>query len=228
MFTKSEKIQKVKEWLAKTQLDSGVVAQTLGVKTSSVSTEALLKASAKLIKVNKKEVEPDDRDNLRYSSFLGVEDYVKEHIERDAGKLQQKAKMKMQHKKNLSWLSAGYFTPQVRSVIIGNSLAQNVDGINPIEHWDNSHRVTKLGMGGITSIDAIPAESRQVNTSTFGFFDPVHIMESDKVGVTNYLTHNVIKGKDNKLYRIMKDSKGKLGWYDHETILNRQTVIPEN
>lgn len=228
MVTKSEKINLMKDWLAKTKLDSEVLGRTLHVADSSVTTNVLLTASAKLIKVNKGEVEPDDRDNLRFSKFLGMEDFVGEHITKDAGKLQRKAAYKMQQKRNLSWLSSGFFTPQVRSVVIGNALSQNVDGINPLEHWDNSHRVTKLGPGGIESSDAIPAESRQVNTSSFGFFDPVHIMESDKVGVTNYITHNVVKGRDNKLYRVMKDAKGKLKWLDHEEILDRQVLVPEH
>lgn len=227
MLTQQEKAAKVLDWLSKTKLDASVLEQTLHIKDSAISTNVLLTASAKLIKINKKEMEPDDRDNLRYSKFMGMEDYVKEHIERDAGKLQNKAKLKIRMKKNLDWLHSGFFTPQIRSVIIGNSLAQNVDGINPIEHWDNSHRVTKMGPGGIPSSDAVPLESRQVNPSSFGFFDPVHIMESDKVGVTNYMCHNVVKGKDGKLYRVMKDHKGNLGWYDHEAILKKQVVIPE-
>jgi len=228
MLTKNEKLVKLKNWLKTTKLDAEVVGRTLGINESSINANVLLQASAKLIKVNKREVDPDDRDNLRFSRFLGMEDYVAEHINKDAGQLQRKATQKMKQKRNLSWMSAGFFTPQVRSVVIGNALSQNVDGINPIEHWDNSHRVTKLGPGGIPSIEAVPDESRQVNTSSFGFFDPVHIMESDKVGVINYLAHNVVKGRDNKLYRIMEDSKGKKHWTDHETVLNRQAVIPEH
>ena len=227
MLTKQEKIKELKSWLSNTKIDSDVVKRNLGLDSSSISPAVLLTASKKLIAINKQEAEPDDRDNLRFSRFLGMEDYVKEHIERDAGRLQQKAKIKMQTKKNLSWLSPGFFTPQVRSVIIGNTLANNVEGINPLEHYDNSHRVSKMGPGGIPSREAMPDESRQVNTSSFGFFDPVHIMEGDP-GAANFICHNVAKGKDNKLYRIMKDKDGKLGWYDHETILNKQAVIPEH
>jgi len=228
LITKSEKIQKVKEWLLKSELDPVVLGDTLGQRISSITPQMLLTASHKLIKVNKQEIPPDDRDSLKFSTFLGIEDFIKEKIDKDAGRLQQKAKMKIQQKKNLSWLHPSFFTPQIRSVIIGNSLTNNVDGINPLEHYDNSHRVTKLGEGGIASVDAVPEESRQVNTSSFGFFDPLHISESEKVGVTNYISHNVVKGKDNKLYRLMRNNKtGKLEWIDHETILNSKVEIPE-
>lgn len=228
IISKQEQIDKIKEWLKKSELDAGVLNQTLGGRYDHITPQMLLQASKKLIRINKQEIPPDDRDNLKYSKFLGIEDFVKEKIEKDAGGYQKKAKMKLQQKRNLGWLHASFFTPQVRSVIIGNSLTNNVDGINPLEHFDNSHRVTKLGEGGIASVEAVPDESRQVNTSSFGFFDPLHISESEKVGVTNYIAANVVKGKDNKLYRIMKNEKtGKLEWVDHETLLNSKVGIPD-
>lgn len=228
MITKNEKIQKIKDWLSRTVLDGQVVNQTLGVHENHVSPQVLLSASAKLVKINQGNAVPDDRDSLKFSKFLGIEDYVKEHIDKDAGKLQRKAKQKIDQKKDLSWLHAGYFSPQIRSVIIGNSLAQNVEGINPMEHYDVSHRVTKLGPGGIPSLDAVPDESRNVNPSSFGFFDPFHVSESANVGVTNYLVHNLRKGDDGKLYRLMKNKDGHLVWVDHETLLNSKLHIPEH
>jgi DNA-directed RNA polymerase beta subunit len=225
-LTHPEKISKIKQWLNLTQLDPTIVKTTIGVNEAKISAQVLLASSAKLIKINKNEAEPDDRDNLKFSKFMGIEDFVEEHIHRDAGRIQQKAAYKMQMKKNLSWLTPGFFSPQIRSVVIGNSLANNVDGINPLEHWDNSHKVTKMGPGGIPSTDAIPPESRNVAPSSFGFFDPVHISETEKIGVNNYINQNVAKGNDGKLYRVMKTKDG-LKWMNHEEILDKQVHIPE-
>ena len=167
MLSKPEKISKIKQWLNQTKLDPAIVKQNLGVESDKISAQVLLAASEKLIRINKKTDEPDDRDHLKFSKFMGLEDFIEEHVARDAGRIQQKAAFKMQTKKNLSWLTPGFFSPQIRSVIIGNSLAQNVDGINPMEHWDNSHRVTKMGPGGIPSSDAIPPECYDVDTQVF-------------------------------------------------------------
>jgi DNA-directed RNA polymerase beta subunit len=158
---------------------------------------------------------------------MGLEDFIADHINKDAGKIQQKAAYKMQMKKNLNWLTPGFFSQQVRSVIVGNPLANNVEGINPLEHFDNSHKVTKMGQGGIVSESAIPDESRNVSPSSFGFYDPVHIAENTKIGVTNYINQNVAKGADCNLYRIMKDKHGKLKWMSHKEILDKQVLIPE-
>lgn len=228
MLTKAEKVQQLKDWLSKNQLDAGVVGQTLGMHVANLSPAVMLAASSKLIKVNKGTAEPDDRDNLKFSHFMGMEDFMKEKIDKDAGRLQRKAKQKIEQKKDLSWFHSGFFSPQVKSVVVGNPLSQNIEGINPLEHYDVSHRVTKLGPGGVSSTDAIPAESRDVSSSSFGFFDPFHTTESTNIGVTNYITNGVAKGRDGKLYRIMKDASGKLSWVDHETILNSKVKIPES
>jgi DNA-directed RNA polymerase beta subunit len=155
-----------------------------------------------------------------------LEDFIKENIERDAGRIQQKAAYKMQLKKNLSWLTPGFFSPQIRSTIIGNELAQNVEGVNPLEHLDNSHKTTKLGQGGIPSDNAIPDSSRNITPTSFGFLDPLHVVENTRIGVNNYVNQNVVKGKDNKLYRVIKTKHG-LKWMSHPEIVDSQVLVPE-
>lgn len=229
MQSPEELKKEVNTWLSKAKLDSGVVQQTLNMTTDHVNPKVLLEASKKLIKINKLEQEPDNRDDIQFANFLGLEDFVQEHIEKDAGKIQQKAKLKMQQKKDLSWLHAGFFSPQIRSIVIGGSnLAQHVDGHNPIDNFDVSHKVTKLGEGGIPSVDAVPDESRQVNSTYFGFFDPFRISETKTVGVDHRFAQNVVKGKDKKLYRLVKDKEGKTVWVDHETLLKSKVEIPDS
>jgi len=147
--TKQEKIAKLKEYFKNMKLDASVMGRTMGGAFSYVTPQLLLDASKKLLGVFSRKIPADDRDNVVFSKFLGAEDYVKEHIEHDAGKLQMKAKGKLRQKRNLSWLHAGFFSPQIKSVFVGNSLAQNIEGVNPMEQYMLAHKVTKMGMGGI-------------------------------------------------------------------------------
>ena len=228
LLTPEEKSHEVKQWLKKTVIDPEVVQQTLGISSDHVSPHILLEASKKLIKINKLELEPDNRDDIRFNTFHGLEDFVNEHIEKDAGKIQGRAKMKMQQKKNLTWLHAGFFSPQIRSIISGGSqLSQNIEGHNPIDNFDVSTKVTKLGPGGIPGVDAVPDESRQVNSSYFGFLDPFRISETKTVGVDHRFAHNVVKGRDNKIYRYVLDKDKKPCWVSHEELLRSKVEIPE-
>ena len=144
-LTKQEKITKLKEALNNTKLDASVMGRTLGMVTTSVTPQVILASSQKLLGVFGRKVDADDRDHVVFSKFLGAEDFVKEHIEQDAGKIQLKAKMRLRQKRNLSWLHAGFFTPQVKSVFVGNQLAQNIEGVNPMEQYMLAHKVTKMG-----------------------------------------------------------------------------------
>jgi DNA-directed RNA polymerase beta subunit len=228
-LTKQEKITKLKEYMKNMKLDASVMGQTVGTPVSYLSPQTILDASAKLLKVFSRQTEPDDRDNMLYSKFLGPEDYMREHIEHDAGKLQTKAKSKIRQKRNLSWLHAGFFTPQIKSVYVGNALAQNIEGVNPMEQYMLAHKVTKMGEGGIGSDQAIPDSSRQVNESQFGLVDPIQTVEATTIGVVNFFVNNSRKGADGKIYRqVIDNSTGKPVWIDHQEFLTSTIDIPEN
>jgi DNA-directed RNA polymerase beta subunit len=227
--SKQEKIAKLKEILKGMKLDASVMGRTLSTNTGNVTPQIMLAASQKLIAVFSKQTPPDDRDNVVFSKFLGTEDYIKEHIEHDAGKIQLKAKNKLRQKRNLSWLHSGFFTPQVKSVFVGNALAQNIEGVNPMEQFMLAHKVTKMGEGGIGSTEAIPDSSREVNESQFGLMDPIQTVEATTIGVVNFFAHNTRKGLDGKLYRqVINNATGKPVWIDHQEFLSSTIDVPEN
>jgi DNA-directed RNA polymerase beta subunit len=227
-LSKQEKITKLKEYLKNTKLDASVMGRTLGSPTSFVTPQIILEASSKLLKVFGRQEEPDDRDNVVFSKFIGPEDFVKEHIEHDAGKIQLKAKNKLRQKRNLSWLNAGFFSPQIKSVFVGNALSQNIEGVNPMEQYMLAHKVTKMGPGGIGSTEAIPDSSREVNESQFGLLDPIQTVEANTIGVVNFFVHKTRKGTDGKLYRqVIDNSTGKPVWIDHQEFLSSVIDVPE-
>lgn len=226
--TKQEKITKLKEYFKNMKLDASVMGRTLGSPSNFVTPQILLDSSKKLLKVFGRQEAPDDRDNVVFSKFLGPEDYIKEHIEHDAGKLQFKAKNKLRQKRNLSWLHAGFFTPQVKSVFVGNTLSQNIEGVNPMEQYMLAHKVTKMGEGGIGSSEAIPESSREVNESQFGLLDPIQTVEATTIGVVNFFVNNIRKGADGKLYRqVIDNATNKSVWIDHQEFLSSVIDIPE-
>jgi DNA-directed RNA polymerase beta subunit len=228
-ISKQEKINKLKEYFKNMKLDASVMGRTMGSASGYVTPQIMLDSASKLLKVFSRQTPPDDRDNVVFSKFLGPEDYMREHIEHDAGKLQFKAKNKLRQKRNLSWLHAGFFTPQVKSVFVGNSLAQNIEGVNPMEQYMLAHKVTKMGEGGIGSSEAIPDSSREVNESQFGLLDPIQTVEATTIGVVNFFVHNLRKGDDGKLYRqVIDNATGKTVWINHQEFLSSVIEIPEH
>jgi DNA-directed RNA polymerase beta subunit len=228
-LSKQEKIIKLKEYFKGMRLDAAVMGRTIGSPATFVTPLIILDSSVKLLKVFGRQAEPDDRDNVIFSKFLGPEDHVKEHIEHDAGKIQLKAKNKLRQKRNLSWLHAGFFSPQVKSVFVGNALSQNIEGVNPMEQYMLAHKVTKMGEGGIGSTEAIPDSSREVNESQFGILDPIQTVEATTIGVVNFFVNNVRKGTDGKIYRqVIDNTTNKPVWIDHQEFLSSVIDVPEH
>lgn len=227
MLSKQEKIKALKEFLGKSELDASVTGQTVGVHASSISPQLLIATSAKLVRVGREQEDPDDKDNLRYSTIHSLEDRVHESIMKDQGYYQRKAIQKLKDKKDLSWLNSGFFTPQIRQSFMVDSTTHLPDGVNPFELRDISHKVTKMGEGAIGSTDAIPAQAREVNGSYMGFLDVARHSESSQIGTDHKFSTGVHKGRDNKLYRQVLNSKGETVWIDHQTLMNSKVEIPE-
>lgn len=227
-LSKQEKVARIKEYFNNVRLDASVMGKTVGVATTKLTPQIVFQSTGKLLKIYSRETPQDDRDNLSFSKFLGAEDYVKEHIEYDAGKVQLKAKNKLRQKRNLSWLHSGFFTPQIKSVFVGNALSQNIEGVNPMEQYMLAHKVTKMGEGGIGSTVGIPDSSRGVNESQFGLMDPIQTVESEAIGVVNFFVKNTRKGTDGKLYRLVETPEGKKIWIDHQEFLSSIIEVPES
>ena len=227
-LTREEQVADIKKWMLKTHLEADVTKDTVHYSADHVDPQLLLATSKKLIKINKGEATPDDRDNLKYSKFYDLADRMKEHIDHDVLKLQSKAKMKIKQKKNLSWLHAGFFTPQARNTITGaGTLVQLVDEGNPIYMLDASSKATKLGAGGISSTQSVPDSTRSLHPSYAGLLDGFRLSEGLDIGTSHRFANDVKKGDDGSIYKKVLDKEGKEVWIDHNKYLTSKILIPE-
>ena len=83
---------------AKMELNPQVTARTLGVPHKSLTPEAVLDITKKLVAVSRQEADPDDRDSLTYQQFVGPEDLFAERISRDKGGLRRQLLWKLSRK----------------------------------------------------------------------------------------------------------------------------------
>lgn len=209
------------------ELDPEVTSRTLGQPFNRVTKEAILAATKKLLAVSKQEAEPDDRDNLAYQTFYGPEDLFRERLERDHGNLRKALFRKIAAAGTLAKMPSGALTPQVEQVLLGSGLAQAIEEINPAEVFDKQSRITRMGEGGIPSLDSIPDEARSVQTSHFGFIDPVRTPESFRAGIDLNMTHAARKGRDGRVYTQVRDRQGKLVWKAPQDLADSVFTTPD-
>lgn len=210
------------------RLDPDVTRHTLGRPFASVSKAAILAATAKLRDINEKRAEPDDRDHLAYQTFFGPEDLFAERIRRDHGGVRRGVFKKIAAAGgDLSKMPSGALTPQVEQVLVGSGLAQALEEINPAEVFDKQTRITRLGEGGIPSVDSIPDEARSVQPSHMGFVDPIRTPESLRAGVDLHMARASRKGRDGKIYTGVRDRDGNLVWKTPQDLADSAVATPD-
>ncbi len=211
---------------ASMKLDPEVTSHTLGKPYEFLTKEAMIDATKKLAAVSRKEQEPDDRDHMAYQVLYAPEDLLSERITKDKAFLRN-ILFKVTYGGNLRSIQPGVLTKQLRSVILGTGLGQASEQINPSEILDSLSRTTRLGVGGIASADAVPDSSRSVNSSHFGYIDPIRTPESNKVGIDSRIAYTVKKGDDGKLYSPFINTKtNKLEYKAPQDVANLTIAFP--
>lgn len=172
--------------LTRMELDPEVTQRTLGHPHKNLSKEVILASTRKLLALTRKEAEPDDRDHLAFQHFMGPEDLIAERLGRDRSVINQML-WKSTYKGHLQHMPAGALTKNVHAAIMKSGLGMPLEEINPSDVFDQQMRVSRLGYGGIQSLDAVPDESRNVQPSHLGYVDLVKTPECYDAG-TEVLT----------------------------------------
>lgn len=223
-----ERVQEIQGLLAKTRLDPEVNTRTLGKPHESISTDTLLDASAKLLRINLGEDTEDDRDHPANRTFHSVEDFLADRVEKDAGRLAGNLLYRATYDRSLKALKPGYFTPQLETMIVGNSLASPTPGINIVELYDQNRRVVQTGEGGISSMDAVPMSSRNVHPGQLGLIDPIRSSESRAVGIDQRFAIGAMKGSDNHVYYPLRNRKsGEIEYLNPTQLHGKIVAFPQ-
>jgi DNA-directed RNA polymerase beta subunit len=196
--------------LKRSEIDPEVGSRTLGIAEKNLSPSLMLRASQKLLNIQKGLEEEDDRDSMANKNFVGPEDMFEERVKKDAGQLARGLLYRSTYNRKLKGMRPGYFSPQLESLIVGNSLSNHISGINPLEIYDYQKRVVQTGEGAITSGDAIPISSRNVSPSQVMVIDPIRSSESKNIGVDQRFAMAARKGSDGNIYfPVMNRKTGK-------------------
>jgi len=192
----------------KSTFESQVTQSTLGKPYSHLTMEAILDATKKMLKVNKLEEEPDDRDSLKYKKILSIDDFIKERIVKDMGELRRRLLFKLNSKKSIKEvMPTSYFSKYVKDFVVQSSLSSPAAQTNIVEVLEGPTSVTVMGEGGIQSTTSIPDEARNIHPTHVGLLDTIRTPESIKVGVTSRFGVRAYKGPNQYVYTEVRDVK---------------------
>ena len=218
--------QVVYNYFKQQRLNPYVLNRTLGVSSTFMSPEVMLATSQKLLNISRGEAEPDDRDAIQFQTVVSLDDMLKERIQKDAGNVRRNMLWRSTFKNKLVMPSKP-LNAYASSLLLNTGLGQPLTEISPLDIADQQYRLTRLGEGGIGSLEAIPKEAQGVQATYTGFVDPIRGPESARLGVDMRVVYDLEKGPDGKLYRKLRDVKtGKTQRFSNEDIPDLVIAFP--
>ena len=223
---------KVKEFVdsfTSAELDDAATESTLGIGYKSTSPQMLLHTTAKLLSMSRGKDKPDVKDSLEYQRVYGAHDFLADRIAKDPGYLARNVLWKVTNKGTLKGaVPSAVFDKHITSTFNDSGLNQMLEGINPLEQYDLNYKITRMGPGGITSMDSVPDEARQVQNSYLGYIDPIRSPESLRIGVDNYLTVNTRFSPDGQLWQKLYNTRTKKEeWVKAAVASTKNVAFPE-
>lgn len=224
----ADKPKTLKDVVAKMEVDPWVIERTLGTPgVTNVTPDLILKASKKLLNINRGDEHDDDRDAPEFSNVHSIEDLIAERIDKDAGRTARQLMFKIRRKGDLSGAARGILNPYMVSLIQNSGLAQNMSETNPLDVLSLQHKQTKFGEGGLGDTQALTDEARDVNPGQVGFTDLISTSESTKVGAETQLAYRTFKGNDKQIYGEFVDNRsGKTVYLKPEDIVGHTLAFP--
>jgi DNA-directed RNA polymerase beta subunit/DNA-directed RNA polymerase beta' subunit len=224
--TYEDKRKSVVEFMNNMEFDPEVTKRTLGHPHKNLTKDAAVDTTKKLLAVSRGEADTDDRDHMAYQTFLGPEDLLAERMGRDK-RILHELLWKASTKGNLDTLPTGAYTKHVHDAIMGSGLGMSLEESNPTDVLDQQTRVSRLGKGGIESIDSIPDEARSVLPSQLGYVDLVRAPESSKIGVDSRVASGAKKGSDGRIYSSFIDNRtGQSVYKSPQDIVDSTVAFP--
>lgn len=207
----------LKEYFGKTKIDKETTKSILGESFSKVDGRLLAKAAKNLLDVHTGRKEPQDREALEFKSLWGVEDYIKERLEKNQYTLKRKLSRGIDNPRRVKLtqlVNPDAFNSTVETFFTTDERSSNSEQTNPLSMLTEAYKATITGPGGLTSEHMITGEMRSVHPTHYGFLDPVHTPESGNIGAQLTLPLGVVKDGQ-KIKKVVLDKKG-----------NRTTITP--
>lgn len=148
------------------ELDPEVTRRTLGGAYSNAGSDTMMAVTGKLLRVARGEEQPDDRDAMPYQRIIGPEDLFAERFKK-AKTLARQLLWKASARGNLDHVPTNAYGDAVKGAILSSGLGMPLEEINSAEVFDQQSRVTRMGEGGIPSLDAVPDECYDDETEVF-------------------------------------------------------------
>jgi len=155
------------------ELNEDNTTATFGKPYKKVDKDLLLASSARLIGLAKGQHTGDNRDSMENQRFFGPADFISERIRLDAGGLAKNLLWRVSRYGDTEKIPSAPLSKYVHGLFTESNLAQAIEETNLLDAYKRATMVTRMGEGGIGSLESAPMSARLVHNSYKGFIDPI-------------------------------------------------------
>jgi DNA-directed RNA polymerase beta subunit/DNA-directed RNA polymerase beta' subunit len=195
---------------AKTVLRPDSTQETLGKGFTSVNGEALLRASQKLLNINRGTESVDNRDSLQFKELWSTEDMVPERIMNSSTRINRKLQNGLDKRDEVKKiLTPDVFDLPIKTFFTSSAISQQPPQVNPLGMINSRMKTTLLGQGGISTPHQVSLGAKLIDPSHLGILDPVATPEGQRSGITLHLGLGVQKDGHQAKIHVFDRKLGK-------------------
>lgn len=196
----------IKKYFEGAKMDPGVTALTLGTPVTSVTGDAMLRASTKLIGVSAGKIQPDALDSLEFKELWAPSDHFVERLHASKNDIHSRVLKALSRDKIQAAIIAGK-SSALRDVMMPDLIQKPINMVfataltattkqtNPVSMLSDHSQTTIMGPGGIMNEQQVTSSNTAVDPSHLGFLDPVFTPEGSPGTVTHLAAGVTIKDR---------------------------------
>lgn len=225
-----ELVSAVQQMFSETTWDPDNAAVTLGRSSVGVDGQAILLATAKMLRVAREEDKEDNRESLVHNDVVDLSDYVVERFNdyQFRGRIQRMLQSNVDRKQKVSEIIPREAMQRpVDSLMTESDISRSPTQGNPLGMVSDQTAITVRGEGGIQSSHALTRSVRALDPSHLGFLDPAHTPEGAQIGTTLHLTAATRKKGKSLVTRVWDLKLGKETEVDPLTVHRSTVAFPD-
>jgi DNA-directed RNA polymerase subunit beta' len=219
----------VKQQFESTKLRPDSTEVTLGKPFNTVSGQALLVGSKKLLQVSKGVEPPDDRDSLVFKDVYATDDLIAERLQKDFRRdITRKLGSKIDRAESVSAaFNLGTFSEPIRTFFTNSAISERPTQMNPINFLAGARQTTIGGQHGVQDEQKILLSAQSINPSHVGFLDPIQTPESGRIGTILQLGLGTKKQGKDIFTRVYNVKTGKTEYISPTEALKSVVAFPD-
>lgn len=216
-----------KEYFEQTAVDPKTTKYLFSEGYKKIDKNFMKEILKKFFEVNAGEEDGIDPDDLYYQRLYPPNMLFKDRLQKVTNEIANGMRHKIKLGHTYSKIFNNIFSKYLVSLVNASDLSRLDPQYNPIGMYVASTKVSPLGMGGISDIDAVSRSKRGVHSSYFGIIDPTASAQGMNVGVQLNLTDDVKIDKSGEIYVPLSTPGGETKDIPIADTYNKKILVPE-